>query len=94
MSDGKNLYFFITPSYGRPPEDQISDGITGIYYSNNKKGEWQEPERVLLDKKTGSSLDGCHFIDENIIWFCSARKGNYGEIDIYTARMENCKWTD
>lgn len=28
------------------------------------------------------------------MWFGSARAGNYGQVDVYTARYKNGKWTD
>jgi hypothetical protein len=28
------------------------------------------------------------------MWFCSARVGNYREIDVYTAKLRDGKWTD
>lgn len=36
--------------------------------------QWREPERVILSKSI--SLDGCHFMQDDKLWFCSIRQGN------------------
>ena len=89
--DGKTLYFFFTPDPSIPAEKQLLDGVTGIYVSKNNNG-WSEPERIVLSDDL--SLEGCEFVDGNVMWFCSARQGNYRDIDFYTAELKNGKWTD
>lgn len=69
------LYFFFTPDVTVPVEKQISDKVTGIY--KTKLGELK-PERVILQDKGKLSLDGCLFILENKMWFCTAREGYTG----------------
>lgn len=31
--DGNELYFFFTPDVGRTPQQQVTDGVTGLWYS-------------------------------------------------------------
>jgi hypothetical protein len=90
--DGNNFYFFFTPDVSIPAEKQLLDGVTGIWWSQKVGGNWTEPERVVLNNDL--SLDGCEFVQGDTMWFCSVRKGNIGEIDIYTAKLKNGKWTD
>ncbi len=42
--------------------------------------------RVILNNDT--SLDGCAFVQENTIWFCSVRKG-YTSVNWFTAEKQN-----
>jgi hypothetical protein len=89
---GCDFYFVFVPDVRIPPEKQLIDGASGIYVSKKVDGVWAEPERVLLNGDL--SLDGCHFIQDDIMWFCSVRAGNYREVDLYTARYVDGEWTD
>lgn len=88
--DGNELYFFFTPNPNLPPQEQLMDNVTGIYYSRKENGQWSEPERIILNDDIG--LDGCHFIEGDTMWFCTVRKGNYRPIDIFTAKKTNGIW--
>ena len=90
--DGNNFYFFFTPDVNVPAEQQLTDGVTGIWWSKKVNEEWIEPEQVVLHNDI--SLDGAHFIQGDTMWFASVRTSNYGEIDYYTAKLKNGKWTD
>ncbi len=90
--DGNNFYFFFTPDVSVPVEKQLTDGVTGIWWSQKVNGNWTEPERVILNNDV--SLDGCEFVQGDTMWFASVRAGNYGEVDVYTAKLKNGKWTD
>ena len=92
--DGNTLYFFFTPDVRVPVEQQIVDGVTGIYSSTRWDGVWSEPERVILQDPGELSMDGCEFVQGNVMWFCSVRVGNLREIDLYTAVYENGRWTN
>ena len=94
ISDGRTLFFFYTPSADTPTEQQIYDQVTGIYRSEKVSGVWQEPERVLLTQCSDLALDGCSFFQDNVLWFCSIRAGNFRDIDIWTAAWDGTHWTD
>ncbi len=90
--DGQNFYVWFTPDPGIPPEKQIIDGVTGIYWSKKVNGQWGEPERMVLNDDL--SLDGCLFVQGTEAWFCSARLGNMRELDVWTAELKNGKWAN
>ena len=91
-ADGRDFYFFFTPDVRVPPNEQLLDGVTGIWHSQWDGGAWSEPVRVLLSQDV--ALDGSVFVQGDVMWFGSIRAGNYGQVDIYTARLENGVWTD
>ena len=76
--DGSTLYFFFTPDMNIPVEQQVGDGVTGIYIAHLDQGQWGQVRRVLLQDSGVLSLDGCEFVLGNEIWFCSAREGYTG----------------
>lgn len=88
--DGNTFFFFFTPDVKVPANEQLTDGVTGIWWSTKNNGVWSEPERAELS--TSLALDGPLCIHNNILWFCSARVGNYRELDIYTAELVNDEW--
>lgn len=91
--DNDTFYFFFTPDVRVPVEEQLTDEVTGIYATHKVDGEWEEPVRVLLQDRDKLALDGCPFILENIMWFCTAREG-YTGIHWFTAEYKNGKWTN
>src|SRR3989344_6797255 len=91
--DSNELYFFFTPDVKIPPEKQLLDDVTGIYVSQNINGAWQKPERILLQDSKKLALDGCEFVQDNKMWFCSAREG-YAGINWFTAEYKNGKWAN
>lgn len=93
MPDGNTLYFFFTPDPSVPVEKQLLDGVTGIYVSTKQGSGWGEPQRVVLQDPGKLSLDGCEFVQGNIMWFCSAREG-YSGIHWFTAEYKNGRWSD
>lgn len=92
MPDGDTLYFFFTPDVSVPAEQQVLDGVTGLWVSHKVDGAWTEPERIILNDDL--SLDGCYFVQDDVMWFCSVREGNYREIDFYVAYYREGEWTD
>jgi hypothetical protein len=90
--DGNRFFFFFTPDVRVPAEKQLLDKVTGIWWSEKEGGNWTEPERIILHDDV--ALDGAEFVLGDTLWFASIRTGNYGEIDIYTARYEDGDWGD
>ena len=91
--DGNTLYFFFTPDLNIPADKQLLDGVTGLYVSHLADGEWGPPERVVLQDPGKLALDGCEFVQGNVMWFCSARE-DYTGIHWFTAQFRNGKWQD
>jgi hypothetical protein len=89
--DGSNFFFFFTPDVSLPAERQLTDGVTGIYQSHLRDGNWTEPERVLLSE--GLALDGCPMVVGNQLWFCTAREGLTG-LHWFKATYEFGIWGD
>jgi len=90
MPDGKTFYVFFTPDVSIPAEKQVLDGVTGIYVSRlQEDGNWSEPQRVSLGDDL--SLDGCAFVQDNRMWFCSVREG-YNGIHWFTADNVDGQW--
>jgi len=69
-------------------------GMAGIHKTSQVDGVWNEPERVYLQNSGELSLDGCPFVQRDVIWFCSARQGNHRGMDIWTAVLHDGKWSD
>ncbi|NDJ78354.1 MAG: hypothetical protein GYB65_19060, partial [Chloroflexi bacterium] len=92
--DGSTLYFFFTPDYDVPPDQQLFDGVTGIYRAERTNGTWSEPERVYLNTFGQESLEGAHTLLGDRLWFGSIRQGNYGEIDMWIAEWQGDHWAN
>jgi ribosomal protein L24E len=92
--DGKDFYLFFTPDVSIDASKQLVDEVTGIYWSKKDGDDWTEPVRVLLQERDKLSLDGCLFVQGDVMWFCSARVGNRREIDFYIAHLKDGRWTD
>lgn len=93
MPAGDTLYFFFTPDPNIPPEKQLLDGVTGIYVSKNQDGVWLDAERIILQDSGKLALDGAEFVQENSMWFASAREG-YTGLNLFTAEFKDGKWTN
>jgi len=93
LPDGNTLYFFFTPDVNVPVEKQISDGVTGIWFSKKINGQWQEPERVFLNDPNKADGDGCEFVQGDIMYFCSVREG-YTGIHWFSAKFKNGRWQE
>ncbi|HEY49807.1 MAG TPA: hypothetical protein G4O13_07160 [Dehalococcoidia bacterium] len=91
MPDGNTLYLFFTPDVEVPVEEQLLDGVTGIYVSYKVDGIWQEPERIILQDSGKLALDGCLFVRGDEMLFCSAREG-YTGVNWFTAEFEDGEW--
>ena len=90
--EGNIFIFFFTPDGNLPAEEQLHDGVTGVWWCRKNGTEWSEPVRANLANEGEDHLDGPFAIQGNTLWFGSIRAGNYGEIDIYTAELSGDKW--
>ena len=91
--DDETLYFFFTPDVNVPVEKQLLDGVTGIYVSKKLDEQWTMVERIVLQDPGALALDGCTYVQDNVMWFCSARQG-YSGIHWFTAEYTTGKWTN
>ena len=91
--DGGTLYFFFTPNVTVPAEKQLLDGVTGIYVSKQQNGEWSTAEKVILQDAGKLALDGAAFVQDNTMWFASAREG-YTGVNLFTAEFKDGKWVN
>ncbi len=89
--DGNTLYFFFTPDMNIPAQEQILDGVTGIYVVSKMGDTWGQPERVMLQEQGRLAMDGCAFVQGQAIWFCSAREGFMG-VRWFTAEYQAGRW--
>lgn len=86
--DGSKFYFCFTPNASIPVQEQLLDGVTGLWVSEWVDGEWAEATKVkLIDY--GLSLDGCPYVSLEELWFCSARVGNYRDVDFWIGTLED-----
>jgi hypothetical protein len=91
--DGNTLYFFFTPDVNVPVQQQVVDGVTGIYMSHIENGQWGTPARVSLEEPGQAAGDGCEFVQGNVMWFCSVREG-YTGVHWFTAEYADGAWTN
>lgn len=91
MPNGDTLYFWFTPDVSLPAQVQVTDGVTGIYVSRLLSGRWEESERIMLQDPGKLAGDGCEFILDNLMWFCSAREG-YEGMHWFTAELRDGTW--
>lgn len=91
LPDGNTLYFFFTPDMQIPVEQQLFDGVTGVWVSHRENGVWQQPARVWLQKPGKLALDGAVCIQGDEMWFASAREG-YEGVNMFTATWEKDRW--
>jgi len=89
--DGNSMYFVFTPDVTVPVERQLLDGVTGIYVSHSIDGTWSAAQRLILQDAGKLSLDGCEYVQGNIIWFCSTREG-YTGMHWFTAEYLDSRW--
>jgi hypothetical protein len=91
-TDGDWFFFFFTPDVKVPVQEQLLDGVTGIWWTRMTEDGWSSPEKITLHDDV--SLDGAECCVGLTLWFASVRVGNLGEIDVYTAEFDGGTWTD
>jgi hypothetical protein len=89
--DGNTLYVWFTPDVSKPVEQQVTDGVTGIYVFHKDGDSWSPAERVMLQDPGKLALDGCEFVQGNVMWFCTVREG-YTGIHWFTAEFKGEEW--
>ncbi|MEW6094156.1 MAG: hypothetical protein AB1531_09350 [Chloroflexota bacterium] len=93
LPDGQTLYFFFTPDVSIPAEQQLFDGVTGIWVTHRSGETWSEPERVWLSDPGELALDGCEFVSGDLMYFCTARAG-YTGLQWFRADFRDGFWQD
>ncbi|MCU0861479.1 MAG: hypothetical protein MUE65_04090 [Methanomassiliicoccales archaeon] len=93
LPDGSSLYFFFTPDVRKAPEEQLMDGVSGIWRSDWNGSAWSEPVRVWLQDAGKLALDGAAFVGGGEIWFASAREG-YEGVNLFIATEDGEGWKD
>ncbi|HYX05198.1 MAG TPA: hypothetical protein VE912_00555 [Bacteroidales bacterium] len=91
LPDGKTLYFFFTPDVRIPAEQQILDDVSGVWVTQKVGDSWSNAERVWLQDPGKLALDGAVCVQNNEMWFASAREG-YTGLNMFTAEWINGKW--
>jgi hypothetical protein len=93
LPDGNTMYFFFTPDVRIPAEKQLLDSVTGIWISKKENDVWQKAGRVWLQQPGKLALDGAVAIQDNKMWFASAREG-YNGVNMFIAEQVNGKWAN
>jgi len=91
-SNGTWFFFFFTPDVKVPPEKQLIDGVTGMWWCQKVGDNWTSPTKIDLCDDV--SLDGAECVFGTTMWFASVRAGNFGEVDVYSAEYEDGEWTN
>lgn len=91
IGNGSILYFFFVPDVKVPIEKQVLDPTVGIYMSKKVNGVWSEPIRVLLQDEEKLAMDGCEFVLNDVMYFCSAREG-YNGLHWFKAQFIDGMW--
>jgi len=91
LPDGNTLYFFFTPDVRIDPSKQLLDSVTGIWVSKKENDKWQKAKRLWLTEPGKLALDGAVCIQNNEMWFASAREG-YSGINMFTAELVGNEW--
>jgi hypothetical protein len=92
--DGGTFYFFFTADPGVDIHTQATDPWTGIYWTKKANGQWQPPQRLFLQYLDKIGLDGDPMQRGGTLWFGSVREGNDRDIDLWTAKLVDGRWTD
>ncbi len=93
LPDGKTMYFFFTPDVRIQPDKQLLDSVSGVWVSHLSGGEWDEAERLWLNAPGVLSLDGAVCVQEDEMWFASAREG-FADVNMFTATWQDGRWMD
>ena len=65
-----------------------ADGNGDLYEATKKKGKWEKPKAIKAVNSDAHETSATYSYDGKTIYFCSDRKGGYGEHDIYRSVMD------
>ena len=91
LPNGSVLYFFFVPDVRVPVTEQVLDRTGGIYVSRKINDVWSEPTRVVLQDSGKLAMDGCEFVQGDVMYFCSAREG-YTGLHWFKAEFVDERW--
>jgi len=91
-ADGGELYFFFAADVRQDPSVQIRNPVNGIWVSRLDGGSWREPELVWLQAPDVLALNGCEYVADDEILFCTVREG-YAGIQWFRAERVGGRWT-
>lgn len=60
-----------------------------LYMSRYRNGEWEEPRQININQPDSWESTPAFGPDGRTLYFSSNRKGGFGGLDIYTARMDS-----
>lgn len=89
----EELYFFFAADVRQDPGIQILNPANGIWRSRRVGAEWEEAILVPLQDPGQLALNGCPFVGEGEMFFCSAREG-YTGLNWFRATKENGRWAN
>jgi hypothetical protein len=91
LPDGATMYFFFTPDVRKPAEQQLFDSVSGVWVSRKVNNVWDTAERVWLQDPGKLALDGAVAVQDNEMWFASAREG-YDGVNMFIAGLSLDGW--
>lgn len=92
-ADGSALYFFFAADVRQDPSIQIRDPVNGIWVSRLEGASWAPPELVWLQDPDVLALNGCPFVAEREMIFCTTREGFSGS-HWFRAEHDGTRWTN
>lgn len=90
---GEELFFFFVADVRQEAAEQIRDPVNGIWVSRLNGAAWEEPELVWLQGPTELALNGCPWVADSEMLFCSIRSG-YPTPSWFRAQRTGNGWQD
>jgi len=85
------LYFYFAADVRQSPYVQILNPVNGIWLSKRVGNAWQEATLVWLQEPGSATLNGCPFVAESEMYFCTARDGYVG-VNWFKADYVDGEW--
>lgn len=89
----EELYFVFIKDVREDVHIQIRDIVNGIWKAKYIDEKWQEPELVILQDEDSLALNGCTYVSEDKMYFCSAREG-YTGLHWFMASYKDGEWSN